>query len=67
MGMGSITTEHTVWCGTCEEWEQLNTRTKSQTAREARARGWSKSRGKWQCPSCTEAISRAKTKPIPAK
>jgi hypothetical protein len=67
---GSISTEYTVWCGLCAEWEQFAClRSKAQAAAEARREGWrhTKENG-WICAAHyatrapREAPTRARTR-----
>ena len=60
MGMGIITTEYTVWCGTCEEWEQFCERTIKRTTESAKHNGWKKTKGLWTCPKCIAALAAEK-------
>jgi hypothetical protein len=59
-GSGKITTEHTIWCGICEEWVQLPISTKRAMQAAARRDGWRQVGGRWVCPECMRAPSNAK-------
>lgn len=51
--VGTITTERTIWCGSCAEWDQ-----KSDEPRMAaawRKAGWRLTRKRgWLCPACAK-------------
>lgn len=54
---GSITTEHTIWCGhpDCIEFEQQPIATKQAMERVMKAKGWAKhSLWGWVCPNCAK-------------
>lgn len=51
-GLGNITTEHTVWCATCEEWETFCDHTIKMTMESAKYNGWKKIKGFWICRRC---------------
>ena len=53
-GCGSITTEHTVWCGhpDCVEWLQLSDKKFSKVIYRL---GWRRTKKYgWLCPECAE-------------
>ena len=56
---GRITTEHTVWCLYCPEFEKQPEATKRGMERVAKACGWRKQKGKWVCPRCVAERRRA--------
>lgn len=51
-GDGTISVEMTMWCSTCETWEQEGSPTKRFLVECLRRRGWTKRRGLWVCPGC---------------
>ncbi len=52
---GEISTEHTGWCGTCQQWLQLPERKRSDMAKQLKRRGWSYNRKLgWRCAECTK-------------
>jgi hypothetical protein len=53
---GYISVQHTVWCGTCERWLQLDEGTKKEMILAIKMRGWKRvSNGAvWQCPWCVK-------------
>ena len=63
-GLGNITTEHTVWCGTCEEWVEICEHTMKRTIESARRDGWKKVKGLWTCPKCVAAAKNLAEKAI---
>jgi hypothetical protein len=48
---GYISTQHTVWCGTCDVWEQRDEPgTKKDFIEAILMRGWKRRKeAKWQC------------------
>lgn len=53
MGKGNISTEYTVWCDRCVEWEQqAMARNKADAIRLFKAGGWVVRKGRWVCPEC---------------
>ena len=59
-GLGNITTEHTVWCGSCDFWYQSQQVKIALVKTEARQDGWRFLKGKWVCPKC--CAKKAKTR-----
>ena len=54
--LGVITTEYTVWCGRCCDWNQIANK-KSVAIRIWRKNGWKKTEGYgWTCPSCCKTL-----------
>ncbi len=51
-GSGNITKEHTVWCATCEKWEQFCENTIRKTMVAAKLKGWKNIKGLWICYEC---------------
>lgn len=53
--LNAISRQHTVWCETCAEWDQITGHeTRQAAARAAIVRGWSyDTKDGWRCPSCT--------------
>ena len=51
-GSGDITTEHTIWCSRCEEWQTWCIRLMSDMIKATKVEGWRKIKGLWVCPDC---------------
>lgn len=52
---GRMTKDITIWCGLCDYWEYIDTLndTFKSAAKEARTKGWQKTRKHgWICPYC---------------
>ena len=52
----SITTEHTIWCERCNQWEQHPIPTKARFAKSMRRAGWRIMRGETICSVCVEEV-----------
>lgn len=49
----TITTEFTVWCTSCSDWEQeAGSKNKSGAIKIFREQGWKKEKTGWKCPTC---------------
>ena len=49
---GTITTQHTIWCGRCTRWDQASGRVPTLT-KEWKLRGWTHTqKDGWICPTC---------------
>lgn len=53
-----ITTQFTVWCDTCVEWEMFSVPTKRSAEIEAVSIGWRKEKGKHICPKCRKKLQK---------
>lgn len=63
VGLGNITTEHTVWCSRCVHWEQYDYRLKSKFIKYIESTGWRLVKSLWVCPDClTKSETRKETK-----
>ena len=52
---GYVSTEHTIWCGTCSRMEQVSEPTLRLTHEWAKSVGWKRSKAYgWQCPKCVQ-------------
>lgn len=47
---GDVTRQSTVWCCTCEHWNQQD----GAGTAAWRAAGWRKTKHGWQCPACRQ-------------
>lgn len=52
----SITTEHTVWCARCNQWEQQSEPLISKFQRKMRKGGWCIRKGETVCKLCAEEL-----------
>jgi len=60
-GGGTISTEHTIWCGRCWVWKQESSPTVRAMMEIARKRGWkSMNYYGWCCPACVKEINEGK-------
>lgn len=61
---GYISTEHTVWCGRCDVWDQLAEHTLKGTIQEVQKAGWRRSRKYgWLCPDCVKEVAQGVKEP----
>lgn len=52
---GYMSTEFTVWCGVCVEWETIPQGTRTRAGKEAKRVGWTYTRKHgWCCPKCSK-------------
>ena len=52
-----VTTEHTIWCDRCQDWEQLPIRTKKVFVKQMRRYGWQTRKGQTLCPDCVRELA----------
>ena len=61
MTIGVITTQHTVWCGICCDWDQ-STGTTRHSMLKWRRMGWKHStKHGWICPRCAASLATKRT------
>jgi len=54
---GRISTEFTVWCGTCIKWHQLSAKNQKSAIIYFSSNGWKKIKpAGWICPVCLEKL-----------
>lgn len=54
-GSGSITRQHTVWCGSCSTWEGADIDHKSEAVALFKRMGWRTcDEVGWECPACSK-------------
>jgi len=50
---GYISRQHTVWCGECGNWEQVDAHLKADAEKLVRRLGWKYiEKSGWSCPEC---------------
>lgn len=55
--VGSISTEFTIWCGRCTDWNTKDA-TKAEAIRLWRKLGWKKLKDVgWTCPKCVVTLA----------
>ena len=57
MAKFNITTEHTIWCDRCNQWEQQPLNTKRAMTKLYKRLGWVTRKNKTICPDCVTELA----------